>query len=200
MTPSVIRTLPLLLALSLTGACGRGFCQAPDIATIQDKAIAGGLIETKELPANLAAFGVGFKSGTNLNGLSGVCHKVATLNYICAESKFNGSTTANTVELKQVVLAKQGFVVAINGNAGVATGADGGTGGAFAAGGSVLYNVSRLKPLRAKPGYYMGFSGVWDKRDVYEFIDGVRTGPGLRASLHPFASRGNYGFFIGKAW
>ncbi|MCU1328326.1 MAG: hypothetical protein JWN34_3696, partial [Bryobacterales bacterium] len=122
------------------------------------------------------------------------------VNYLCAESKFSGSTTANTIELKQVVFAKSGFIAALNGNAGVATGADGGTGGAFAAGGALLYNISRLPVLRSRPGLYLGFSGAWDKRDVSEFVTGVRSGPGLRSSLQPFASRGNYYFFLGKAW
>jgi hypothetical protein len=173
---------------------------AQDLPAVQAKTLAAGLIETTTLPANFAAFGVGVKSGSNLNGASAICHAITAVNYLCAESKFSGSTTANTIELKQVVLARRGFVAAINGNAGLATGADGATGGAFAAGGALLYNISRLPPLRSQPGLYLGFSAAWDKRNVTEFIDGVRSGPGLRASLQPFATRGTYYFFVGKGW
>ncbi len=161
----------------------------------QNKSLAAGLIETENLPHNFAAFGVGLKSGTALTGLSSLCHDITILNYVCVGSKFNGSTTANTVSLKQVIFAKQGFVVALNGNVGLATGADSGTGAAYAAGGSVLYNVSRLPILKSKPGYYLGFSGEWDKRDVKEFVSARTT-----AALRNFGSRGVYGFFVGKAW
>jgi hypothetical protein len=196
---SVIRSVFVLVVLVVFQAVAWG----QDVAGTQAKASAAGWIQSGVLKPNFALFGAGLRSGSTLTGVSGICRAVGQYNYLCAETKFAGSTTANTVELKQVVLARSGFVVAINGNIGVATGADGGLGKAVSAGGAGLYEVSRIRSLHLPPGYWVGVSGAWDKRDVTEFVNQVRasgTAQGVLGALRPFGSRGVYTFFAGKSW
>lgn len=158
------------------------------------------LVDAGALPKNFAAFGAGLHGGAALTGVTAFCHQASATNYVCAESLLSGSTTANKVLFKQVVAAKHGAVLAIDAGAGVATGADGGTGGAFGVGGSVLYNVSRFAVLRSRPGLWAGFSAQWDKRDVYDFRDSLGTVRGARDALRPFVAKGNFTFFVGRAW
>lgn len=151
---------------------------------------------TEPLPSNLFAAGVGVNAGQNKAGVSAICHAVEGLNYVCLESKFSGSTTANTVEYKRVLFARGGFVLAGNVNAGVATGADSGTGGAFAAGGAVLVNLGRF---RFPKDYWFGVSGAWDKRNVDSLVESVKAGK-VTTALKPFGAAGTYYLFVGRSW
>lgn len=160
----------------------------------------GGLIDATPLPANFVAFGAGVERGSQLNGSSAICHAVTLTAYTCAKTKFSGSTTSNTVELKQVVLSRYGFVVAVAADAGLATGANGGIGGAYQVGGDVLFSLGKLPVFKKNPGYFIGFEPGWDKRNVQTFTSSLGTVATARSALKPFVSQGTYTFFVGKGW
>lgn len=148
------------------------------------------------LPSNFFAAGAGINAGSNKAGVTAICHAVEELNYLCVESKISGSTTANTIEYKRVLFSRGGFVLAGNVNGGIATGADSGTGGAFAAGGAALVNLGLFKLPK---DYWFGVSGAWDKRNVDALVESVKAGR-VTTALKPFGQAGTYYLFVGRSW
>ena len=190
--------MKLNLALAFTLAVSAAMAQS---VAVNPNIIAGGLIDTSTLSSNFADFGVGIQ-GNALNGLALYCHSVGPVNYVCAKTKYSGSTTSNTVEGKQVLFARGGVIGMINGSVGVATGANAGVGGAYTAGGMVKFDVSRVPIhfLQTHKGYFVGVMADYDKRDVSTFVGSLGTVQGLRTSLKPFVTSGDYNLTLGKQW
>lgn len=148
------------------------------------------------IPPHLFGAGVGVQ-GDSLNGVVRVCDTTG-LNMLCAVTSYSGGTTSNTVEGRQIFLAMHGFLANVHGNLGVATGADGGLGGAYKVGGGLDYNVSRWAILKNHPGYWVAATVDWDKRDVNDLAVAANTVSGLKAALKPFASKAGWMVLLQK--
>jgi len=188
-----------VLALFAFAAYAQTVPPAPPTVTSLFGSLGNFINPDTPIPAH-GLFVFGGNQGENLIGGFSICATASTLNLICANTSHVGATTAETIEGQQILIAQHGFVGFINGDAGIATGANGGTGFAAQYGGGGAYNISRLPFLKPHPGYWLGVRAGWDKRDVYDLVAASSTVAGAKAALVPFAKKTSVQFFFGKTW
>lgn len=187
-----MKVLIALIALSLSA-----FAQTPSL-----NSFLGNLVDTNELASTITVAGVGVdnSNGGIVHYNTATCHLTDATTYGCLESRISGTTSSNTVTVRQVLFARSGWVLTGKVGAGLATGTQGSAGAAYLGGGSLSYRVGKLKLLAKYPGTFMGIDAGWDKRNVDVLRDGFSSKATLGAAIRRFSTSVDGSLFVGFRW
>jgi hypothetical protein len=147
-------------------------------------------VDMSDFPARVVFFGAGVHNGQP-SGFTNVLIHAAGPAYAALSEDVQGGRTSTRAGIETVVFRHSGFFLSAKGNAGVATGSSGDTGGSYGVGGSIAYDLTKMK----LPGLYAVFSGTWDYSNISDLAAAARDG-----EIKQVFSGGTYRFGLGKSF
>jgi hypothetical protein len=184
---TLFRTSLLLTLILLTSVFGAFAQTAPSINDLAP------VVQTNDLPKTIIVAGTGVRGG-NLTGFTNILQHLTGPVYGAFAEDVSQGTTKTRVGLETVVYRHGDLFVTGKGNVGVATGG-GATGGAYGAGGSLNYRLSRF----GAKNWLLGASATYDYSNIADFGRAITTAGG-RQQVERLFGAGTYRFYAGRTF